>query len=196
MQLLVNRLKFAATLTAPGCARVFVNHTLKSWLLADRVDDAEAIVTELVTNAVQATGITDPHPTYADLERMALLGVQVRVSGSSLFIEVWDDDRETPDSPPAADTDPDERGRGFVIVRGLSVHYGVSSSRRGGKVVWAQMDAGAEIATVPQFQPTPLPRGYRRVVFSEARQPNEHAVADLALMDRITHPPYPARRAG
>jgi anti-sigma regulatory factor (Ser/Thr protein kinase) len=191
VQLLVNRLKFAATLTAPRCARAFVRHTLTSWLLADLVDDAEAIVAELVTNAVQATGSTDPDPTYADLAELALLGVQVRVTGRSLFIEVWDDDREPP--TPDTDTDPDERGRGLPIVRALSVGSGTWTSSRGGKVVWARLDAGPEIATVPQFRPTPLPRGYRRVVFAAARQPSEHALADLALMDRITHS---ARRAG
>lgn len=182
MQLLLNRLKFAATPTAPGCARAFVRHTLTSWLLPDLVPDAEVIVSELVTNSVRATGITASHPTYADLEGLALLAVQVRVSGESLFIEVWDDDRERPGT---ADRDPDECGRGLTIVGALSVHYGVSHLVPGGKVVWAELDAGAGIAAVPQMEPTPLPRGYRRVVFSEARQPSEHAAADLALMERM-----------
>lgn len=186
MQLLVNRLKFAATLTAPGCARVFVGHTLTSWLLPNLVHNAELIVSELVTNAVRATGITASDPTYSDLEGLALLAVQVRVSGESLFIEVWDDDREKPGHP-SADIDPDERGRGLIIVAALSKHHGVSQYKGGGKIVWAELHAGAEIATVPQFEPSPLPRGYRRVVFSEARQPSEHAVCDLAFMDRLAH---------
>ena len=192
MQLLVNRLKFAATLTAPSCARAFVDHTLRSWLLPGLLQDARVIVSELVTNAVRATGITDPDPTYADLEGLALLGVQVRVCGESLFIEVWDDDREKPgNSPLNIDLDEygrgdlDEYGRGLVIVAGLSKHYGVLWYKGGGKVVWAALDAGPDIATVPQFRPDPLPRSYRRVVFAESRQPSEHAVADLALMDQI-----------
>ena len=184
MQLLVNRLKFAATVTAPGCARVFVKHTLMSWLLPDLVHDAELIVSELVTNSVRATGITDPDPTYADLEDLALLGVQVRVCGESLFIEVWDDDREKPGQS-LADIDLDECGRGLVIVAALSKHYGVLWYKGGGKVIWAALDAGPDIAKVPQLRPDPLPRSYRRVVFAESRQPSEHAVADLALMDQI-----------
>lgn len=186
MQLLVNRLKCAATVTAPGCARAFVNHTLRSWLLEDLVDDAEVIVSELVTNAVEATGITDPNPTYADLERLALLAVQVRVAGETLFIEVWDNDSNKPASPPPSAKKHDEVGRGLAIVQALSKGYGAMTMKKGGKIIWAELDAGPEIAAVPQVKPTPLPRGYRRVVFSEARQPCQHAQADLALMDQIT----------
>ena len=186
MQLLVNRLKFAATVTAPSCARVFVEHTLRSWLLPGLVDDARVIVSEIVTNAVQATGITDPHPTYADLEDLALLGVQVRVWDRTLFIEVWDDDREKPPGAVAADADPDEHGRGLVIVGGLTSRHGFSRLPGQGKIVWAALDAGSDIAEVPQLRPAPLPRGYRRMVFAKSRQPSEHAVADLALMDQIT----------
>lgn len=186
--------------TAPGCARAFVNHSLGSWSLPDLVNDAVLIVSELVTNAVRATGITDPNPTYADLEELALLAVQVRVSGESLFIEVWDDDREKPGHP-SADLDPDECGRGLVLVAALSKHYGVSRYNGGGKIVWAELDAGAEIASVCQHEPTPLPLGCRRVVFPEGRRPSEHAIADLALTDQmnrsrecVTGPP--TRRTG
>lgn len=186
MTLLVNRLKFAATVTAPRCARMFVNHALTSWLLADLVHDAELIVTELVTNAVNATGITDPDPTYADLESLALLAVQVRVTGGSLFIEVWDNDSDKAATSPPGGKDPDEGGRGLVIVGALSRRHGVSRLLNGGKVVWAALDAGSAIAEVAQIEPQPLPKGFRRVVLSEARQPGQHAQADLALMEQIT----------
>jgi anti-sigma regulatory factor (Ser/Thr protein kinase) len=189
MQLLVNRLKFAATVTAPRCARMFVNHTLMSWLLADLVDDAELIVSELVTNAVNATGITDPDPTYADLAGLALLAVQVRVTRRSLFIEVWDNDSDGAATSPPSGKEPDEGGRGLVIVGALSERHGVTRLLDGGKVVGAALDAGSDIAAVPQIEPQPLPRGFRRVVLSEARQPGQHAQADLALMDRITRRP-------
>lgn len=74
-QLLVNRLKFAATPTAPRCARVFVEHTLRAWLLPDGiVNDAKVIVSELVTNSVEATGFAHPKPTYADLQKLGATG--------------------------------------------------------------------------------------------------------------------------
>lgn len=186
MQLLANRLKFAATLTAPRCARVFVGHMLTSWLLPeDIVDDAKLIVTELVTNSVNATGITKPDPTYADLEGLALLAVQVRVSGESLFIEVWDTGKTSPCPPP--ERDPDECGRGLHLAFSLGKNHGISTLADDGTIVWVELDVGPAIGVVPQFKPAPLPRGYRRVVFSEKRAPNAYARADLALMDRMTH---------
>lgn len=186
MQPLVNRLYFAATVTAPGCARMFVNHTLRSWLLEDLLDNAELIVSELVTNAVQATGITDPNPTYTDLEGLALLAVQLRVAGAALFIEVWDNDSDKPATPPPADKDPDECGRGLAIVQALSKTYGATTLAKGGKIVWAELDAGPEIAAVPQLRPDPLSANCRRDVFSDLRHLPEHAVAQMALMNQIT----------
>ena len=124
-QLLRTHLKFAAKGSAPGCARKFVRCTLTSWLLPWLVEDAELIVSELVTNAVKATGTTDPNPTYAGLAKLALLAVQVRVTGASVFIEVWDADtdkpRDRPGEPPVFEAGVEgelaEGGRGLVVVR-------------------------------------------------------------------------------
>ncbi len=101
-QLLRTHQKLAATVTAPSSARRFVRATLESWLLHRLVDDALVITSELVTNAVNATGITKPNPTYTDLENLSILAVQVRVTGMSLFIEVWDDDPDEPTGEPPA----------------------------------------------------------------------------------------------
>ncbi len=166
-QLLRTQLTFAATGTAPSRARVFVRCTLTSWLLAHLVDDAELIVSELVTNAVKATGTTNPAATYCDLADLAVLAVQVRVRGESLFVEVWDADTDNPAQPPANDgreraDDLAEGGRGLVIVAALSKRYGVAALTTGGKVVWAELDAGPRIAGVPRMDPRPLPRGWRR----------------------------------
>ncbi len=159
-QLLLTRLTLAATSTAPSCARALVRCTLTSWLLGDLVEAAELIVTELATNAVQATGTTDPCPTYADLEHLAILAVQVRVTGDSLLIEVWDADEDKAAEPPPMEAgfvegDIPERGRGLAIVRALSRRHGVRTLATGGKIVWAEMDAGPRIAAVPQIQPIP-----------------------------------------
>ncbi len=186
VQLLVSRFKFAATLTAPRCARVFVEHTLRSWLLPDDiVNDAKLIVSELVTNSVEATGFAHSNPTYADLANLALLAVQVRVSGESLFIEVWDSGKPSPFPWPKKA--PDESGWGLKIAFGLGKNYGHCGLGDDGEIVWVELEIGPEVALIPQFKPNPLPRGYRRVVFSEKRAPNAFARADLALMDRLTY---------
>lgn len=173
-QLLRTQLKFAATWTAPSCSRMFVRCTLTSWLLPHLADDAELIVSELVTNAVKATGTTDPNASYADLRDLAILAVQVRVSGDALVIEVWDGDTGEPGEPPAAG-ELAEGGRGLVIVAALSRRYGVTTPATGGKTVWAELDAGPDIASARQMRPAPLPRGWRQVPTERPARPPHHA---------------------
>ncbi|MDI5966850.1 ATP-binding protein [Streptantibioticus silvisoli] len=185
MHLLVSRLKFAATATAPRCARMFVNHTLRCWLLSDLVDDAELIVSELVTNAVKATGTLEPHPAYADLDDLAILGVQVRLMDRSLFVEVWDCDSEKAVEPPPTDNATDEGGRGLTIVDALSKRYGVARPATGGKIVWAELEAVHDAATVRRMTPASPPRGMRQVPLSPTRCARQYAQADVGLANRL-----------
>jgi anti-sigma regulatory factor (Ser/Thr protein kinase) len=178
-QLLLNNMKFAATLTAPGLARCFVEHELRAWMLPENVvDDAKLVVTELVTNSVEFTGFAHPNPTYADLEHVAIIAVQIRVEDRSLFVEVWDNGQEARYPPPLREEG--ECGRGLTIVRGLAVSMG-HGSRTDGQLVWAELDAGPDIAKVPQAKPVVLRTGHRHVVvpFTETTR------ADLAMMDRL-----------
>lgn len=172
---------------------MFVRCTLQGWLLGDLVEDAELIVSELVTNAVAATGITAPGHTYADLHDLSLIAVQVRVTGDSVFVEVWDDNSDEPTMCPDDESDVPttltasdedglaEGGRGLLIVRELSKGFGVTTLARNGKIVWAELDAGHEIARVPQMELRPLPAGFRQVMLAPSRQPPQHAMADVAL---------------
>lgn len=177
-QLLVNSLKLAATLTAPGLARLFVEHELRAWLLPEKVvDDARAIVSELVTNSVQFTGFAHPEPTYADLQHVALLAVQVRVRGRSLFVEVWDSGQESKYPPPMRDED--EHGRGLHIVRSLSADMG-HASHTDGELVWAKLDVGPEFEGVSQVKPALHAFGSRYVISSLI----DMTRADMALMSR------------
>jgi anti-sigma regulatory factor (Ser/Thr protein kinase) len=184
-QLLVSRLKFAATATAPRCARVFVGRTLQSWLLTEVLDDAELVVSELVTNAVKATGTVSPHQPYAEGERLAIVGVQVRVSGAAVFVEVWDRDSDKPVAAPCAGgaAVTDEGGRGLAIVGTLSRRYGVVRPSTGGKVVWAELPA----ATLPRTPAPPtLPHGSRLVPTLRDAGAAQHAQADVALTQRLS----------
>lgn len=63
----VDQLDLAALPTAVSCSRVFTKLTLTKWGATSIVDDAPLVVSELVTNAVRATGITDPHPRWGAL---------------------------------------------------------------------------------------------------------------------------------
>lgn len=136
-QLLVGSIHLAAVPTAVRCARMFAAHWLERWGLDAVADDVIAILSELVTNAVEATGITEPNLHYADLERLAIVGVQLRVTGQRLFVEIWDCSPELPmHHNPDANS---ERGRGMGIVQTLSHRQGVAHPTTGGKVVWAEL---------------------------------------------------------
>src|SRR3954452_5950309 len=90
---------------APGDARVFVARTLQELGCPKLVDDAQTIVTELVTNSVREAPW---RPVWVDLRRI----------GVRSLLEVWDCSVAAP-----VFKDPDfvaERGRGLHIVAALS----------------------------------------------------------------------------
>jgi anti-sigma regulatory factor (Ser/Thr protein kinase) len=144
----------AATPTAVSCSRQLVRLTLNRWGLAALVEDAELVMSELVTNSVQATGMTDAEPTWADLGDLATIQVRVLLDQAGVAIEVWDRDPTAPvQDDPTAD---EEGGRGLTIVAALCKQWHHFPSSRGGKVV------RAELAIPPQLlTPTGLPRRLR-----------------------------------
>ena len=69
---------------------------LNRWGLAALAEDAELVVSELVTNAVQASGVTDPEAAWGDLGSPATIQVRVLMYQAGIVIEVWDRAREDP----------------------------------------------------------------------------------------------------
>jgi hypothetical protein len=69
-----SRLELAALLTAPGCARAHVRAILLEWGLPDVAETAELLVSELVTNSVQASGLLK---TRADLPLVPVIRLWV-----------------------------------------------------------------------------------------------------------------------
>jgi anti-sigma regulatory factor (Ser/Thr protein kinase) len=145
----------AAAVTAIGCARAYVTSTVTAWGLECLRDDAALLTSELVTNAVQATGITGPAPRWSHPDDLAQVRLRLIVVDDSLIIEVWD--RET--TPPVLMDTPDpedESGRGLLIVAGLSEQWNYYSLAEGGKWVWAELRIPANPGPLPQRQPTYL----------------------------------------
>lgn len=133
----ISTLSFAAVPTAVGCARMFVQHTLRAWRCPDAAESATLITSELVTNAVTATGTTDPHPTYAVLAAVPVIQIRLSLHSAAFMIEVWD---VSPTPPvPRSQHDDAEGGRGLLIVQGQSELWGVYFPKSGGKVVWAEI---------------------------------------------------------
>jgi anti-sigma regulatory factor (Ser/Thr protein kinase) len=121
-------LEFAPLPTAVPCARLHVVHVLREWGLRDLAGDAEMIVSELVTNAIEASTLLSERPPVS---------LRLLLTGKSLVIEVWDHsplDLE----PREADAD-DECGRGLTVVAALSDRWGWERTGHDRKVVWAEL---------------------------------------------------------
>jgi anti-sigma regulatory factor (Ser/Thr protein kinase) len=148
-------IRFAAVPSAVPCARAFVLRFTQRWRLAAVRDNAELVTSELVTNAVKATGVVDPKPTYAMLATVAVFVLRLSVVGSCLRIEVWD---RSLDLPKQQDQDDEsEHGRGLLLVDALTVRSGVRAAVDGtGKVVWADLPLDGSSAPDRESEVLPL----------------------------------------
>jgi len=129
--------------TAPADARATLRLTLATWGLARVSNEAETVISELVTNAVTASrdkapAGTDPRP----------ITFRLTASNHELRIEVWDPDPTPPPLEAALPGDDDENGRGLFIVAAITSGWG-SYGRNGGKVVWASITLATSPPTGP-----------------------------------------------
>lgn len=58
----------------------------QQWGLIRMVDDSEPVISELVTNAVEATGIADPQPRWRELSDLAVIKARGHPIGNALKI--------------------------------------------------------------------------------------------------------------
>jgi len=126
---LISALELAPLPTAIPCFRLHAVAVLKEWgLPRDLVEDAQMLVSELMTNAADASVILPERPPIT----LRLLATE-----TSLVIEAWDHsplDLE----PREADAD-DECGRGLTVVAALSDRWGCERTGYRRKVVWSQL---------------------------------------------------------
>jgi anti-sigma regulatory factor (Ser/Thr protein kinase) len=110
-----------------ACARQFVRATFAAWSLP-AADDAELLVSEIVTNVVNHIGESD------DLMRVTVLNRQDRIR-----IEVQDPSRSAPwrGKPDLLD----ESGRGLFLVDTISAEWGWDALEGDGKVIWFEVIA-------------------------------------------------------
>ena len=95
------------------------------------------MTSELVTNAVNATGTTNPRPRWSELRNLALITIRLVVTVDSLVIEVWDRDPRPP--VPQQPEQADETGRGLLIVGSLCRRWHYFFPESGGKAVWGEL---------------------------------------------------------
>ena len=134
---LTSGMTLAAVPTAVRLARLFTRQRLSQWGLNQLISDAELVLSELVTNAVNATGTTNPRPRWSELHNLALITVRLVVTADSLVIEVWDRDPSPPVPKEAAEAE--EAGRGLLIVGALCRRWNYFYPESGGKAVWGEL---------------------------------------------------------
>jgi len=119
-------LDLAISAQSPGRARAWARAVLAAWGLGHLTDDAELAVSELVTNAVQASsraGVREP-------VRVCLASI-----GAQLLIQVRDGCLAFPVLRHPNLTD--EAGRGLMIVDLIAAEAGCHRTPgKPGKVVW------------------------------------------------------------
>jgi anti-sigma regulatory factor (Ser/Thr protein kinase) len=115
--------------------RRFASNALRDWGLEHLSESVTLIASELLTNAVEATGTTKAELSRGERETLPLVAVRLRVCTRMLTVEVWDTGRTLPRMrTPDADS---ENGRGLPIVTLLSERWDSYRHPSGGKVVYA-----------------------------------------------------------
>jgi anti-sigma regulatory factor (Ser/Thr protein kinase) len=126
-----SHLELAALPTAPGCARAHAKVILLEWGLRSMADTAELLVSELVTNSVQAS---ERLKTRDDVAVVPVVRLWMASDRTMVVIRVWDGSDDMPIHHNAA---PDEiGGRGLMIIDSLAADW-ASCRLASGKVVWA-----------------------------------------------------------
>jgi hypothetical protein len=111
-------LEFAALPTAPSCARLHIRAMLAEWALAIPGDDADLVVSELTTNALEASTEISESP--------AIIRLWLLSDGNRLVVMVWDGSRR-----PAGTYQCSDHGR----ARARAAHRRHRQQRLG--LVWA-----------------------------------------------------------
>lgn len=125
---LTSHLELAALPTAVPCARKHAKAVALEWRLSGLADDVELIVSELVTNATRAAGLSRDDVLATPVVRLSIAS-----DLHCILIRVWDGNSQM---PARRDAGPDEeRGRGLMLVEHLCSKWGAYPAA-GGKVVW------------------------------------------------------------
>jgi len=111
---------------------------LWEWAAPVDIAAAELLVSELVTNGVQAAGAIGGKPP---------VGLRLSAGNGVVLIEVWDGNPRPPEPAELEDGIPpldQEGGRGLFLVEMLSERWGWYPTRNPeGKVIWCELSAPA-----------------------------------------------------
>jgi anti-sigma regulatory factor (Ser/Thr protein kinase) len=128
-------LELGALPGAVPCARLHAKAMLWEWGLS-LADEVELVVSEIATNAIQAS---------FSLAQPATVRLWVLSDKRQVLIMVWDGSPRCPVPLEKDPSDIDEGGRGLMLVGAISDQWSwYATHEYGGKVVWALLtEAGA-----------------------------------------------------
>ncbi len=134
-------LELGALATAAPCARLHTTLVLWEWKLGTLVHPAGLVVSELVSNAVQASvGLTGSRFAGAWAPGTPPVRIWLSADDHRVVIQVWDGS-DRPPVPRPVEPEAD-RGRGLLLVGALSAEWGCyTPEKSSGKVVWAVVTA-------------------------------------------------------
>ena len=130
-------LELGALPSAVPCARLHSRQVLWEWGLRALADPVELIVSELVTNGLQASeGLTGSRYAGRWTPGVPPLRLWLHADGRRAVIQVWDGNDKLP-TPQVANVGA-ESGRGLLLVEAMSTTWGsYQIGGSSGKVVWA-----------------------------------------------------------
>lgn len=122
----------------PGAVPLARHHTrqlLWDCGLKELIEPVELVVSEIVTNAIQASGGVDAHQRIAK-QMLSTVRLWLSVEERSVLVLVWDASPSSPErQEPGLEA---ESGRGLLLVEMFSAEWGAFElAHQPGKVVWA-----------------------------------------------------------
>jgi anti-sigma regulatory factor (Ser/Thr protein kinase) len=121
-------LELAPLPTAISCARGHALNVLAEWGLKELADDAALVISELMTNALDASVVLPHTPPIA---------LRLLANNTTLVIQAWD---QSPlELEPTEPDDEAECGRGLLVVQALAQRWGVERTGYRRKVVWCEL---------------------------------------------------------
>jgi len=122
---------------AVPCARLHARQVVWEWGLQELADSVELIVSELVTNALHASGgLTGSRYAGRWAPGVPPLRLWLQAEDKRIVVQIWDGNDKLP-MQQTADVGA-EGGRGLLLVESMSTRWGsYQAEGASGKFVWA-----------------------------------------------------------
>jgi len=139
-------LELGALPSAAPHARQHTSQMLRNWDLGELAEPTELVVSELITNAIQAS---------CGEGGDSCVRLRLFSDGARVAVQVWDNCPEPPQLTHAGSTD--EVGRGLLLVEAMTTSWDWYV-RDGGKIVWAVLQFSPLLSWDETQKPPRLPR--------------------------------------